>query len=250
MTNAMLSSSPRAIAIAPRSRASNRDVRAPFSAAPRSRRRNEQDYHSARASGSRRVSVVVAAAAADAKAAEADLPPSDWAKEWRARFDAEKVFHCDKEGACDDKENAALVDFIVAASATLADVPSRFIVVGDGGILESVRPWPKTPRFAELGAKGTCCTLASDDKTFEAHLFLSRVREVALARSERGGRKIYAIRFFGEEAAPMGTVPVPTPKTMMTVVLHGTGEGGEVTAEAVEKWESLAKVLEEKGGKL
>ena len=113
-----------------------------------------------------------------------------------------------------------------------------------------MRPWPKTPRFAELGAKGTCCTLASDDKTFEAHLFLSRVREVALARSERGGRKIYAIRFFGEEAAPMGTVPVPTPKTMMTVVLHGTGEGGEVPAEAVEKWESLAKVLEEKGGKL
>ena len=81
-----------------------------------------------------------------------------------------------------------------------AGVETRFIVIADAAILESVQPWPSEPRFAELGAKGTCCTLASPDKSFEAHIFLAKVRHVALARSERGGRKIYAVRFFGEAA--------------------------------------------------
>ena len=63
------------------------------------------------------------------------------------------------------------------------------------------RAVPATPRFAALGAKGVCCTLASDDKTFEAHVFLKTIREVALARSERGGRKIYAIGSSGNRRA-------------------------------------------------
>ena len=32
-------------------------------------------------------------------------------------------------------------------------VDARFICIGDGGILESVNPFPPEPRFAELGAK-------------------------------------------------------------------------------------------------
>ena len=32
-------------------------------------------------------------------------------------------------------------------------VDARFICIGDGGILESVNPFPAEPRFAELGAK-------------------------------------------------------------------------------------------------
>lgn len=153
------------------------------------------------------------------------LPPQDWAKEWRASPDVD-----------------ALRAFMTAASERLAGVQARFIVIGDGGILESVNPWPAEPRFAELGAKGTCCTLASPDKTFEAHLFLARVKEVVLARSERGGRKIYAVRFFGEEAEA-AVEGAPPPRPMLTVVLHGTGPDGAVAEEAVEKWESLAELL-------
>ena len=84
-----------------------------------------------------------------------------------------------------------------------------------------------------------CCTLASDDKTFEAHVFLKTIREVALARSERGGRKIYAIRFFGE---PPGDADAPPPRPKLTCVLHG-GESGEVPVAAVEKWERLAEKM-------
>ena len=79
-------------------------------------------------------------------------------------------------------------------------------------------------------AMGTCCTLASPDKTFEAHLFLAKVKEVVLARSERGGRKIYAVRFFDEAAAGGGAAAeegAPPARPMLTVVLHG-GEDGAV----------------------
>ena len=124
--------------------------------------------------------VVVRATAAE------ELPPTDWAREWRGAFSGD--------------ENGTLSEFMRAACERLSGVETRFIVIADAAILESVQPWPSEPRFAELGAKGTCCTLASPDKSFEAHIFLAKVRHVALARSERGGRKIYAVRFFGRGA--------------------------------------------------
>ena len=151
-----------------------------------------------------------------ASAPDEELPPQEWAKEWRASLTPD-----------------AIKTFIEASCERLQGVDARFIVIGDGGILESVNEWPSQARFAELGAKGTCCTLASPDKNFEAHLFLAKVQEVALARSERGGRKIYAVRFFGADAAA---------RPMLTVVLHGE-EGGEVPQAAVDKWESLAEYL-------
>ena len=163
-----------------------------------------------------------AKATAAAKEAEAEeLPPQEWAKEWRGSF----------EGDAD-----ALKSFMGEVTSRLEGIECRFIVVGDGGILESVQPMPGEARFAELGPKGTCCTIASPTKEFEAHVMLAKVREVALARSERGGARIYAIRLFGDagEDAPA--------KSVMTILLNGLGEGG-VSDEAIEKWESLAECL-------
>ena len=56
---------------------------------------------------------------------------------------------------------------------------------------------------------------------------MARVKEVVLARSERGGRKIYAIRFFGEAAGDAAAEGAPPARPMLTVVLHG-GEDGAV----------------------
>lgn len=166
-------------------------------------------------------SAVFAARPSAASSTNSDeLPPQEWAKEWRASLSIDQ-----------------LQKFIEASCERLAGVDARFIVIGDGGILESVNPWPGEPRFAELGSKGTCCTLASPNKNFEAHLFLAKVREVALARSERGGRKIYAVRFFGDDAGGDGPA-----RPMLTVVLHG-GEEGVFPKAAVDKWESLAAFL-------
>lgn len=178
---------------------------------------------------SRRSAVAVSAASSSE-----ELPPTaeEWAKEWRAALPTD-----------------ALQEFMTAACKRLDGVDARFICIGDGGILESVNPFPSEPRFAELGAKGTCCTLASPNKNFEAHLFLAKVGEVALARSERGGRKIYAVRFFGKgeggaagAGAGAGAEGAAPARPMLTVVLHG-GEDGAVPKAAVDKWESLSEFL-------
>ena len=179
-----------------------------------------------------------------------ELPPTDWAKEYRASFDEE-----------DSEAHGKLANFMNDCGQILGGVDTRFIVIGDA-ILESVVPFPKSPRFAVLGAKGTCCTFASvrytrqthtprsstsscgrgrpasDDKTFEAHVFLKTIKSVALARSEQGGRKIYAVRFFGEEAKE-GEAPA---RPKLTYVLHA-GENGEVPETAVEAWEKVAEKL-------
>ena len=167
----------------------------------------------------------------NASASDADLPPTEWEpREFRRAFSAE-----------DGEEHGALAQFMRDAGSCLAGTDVRFIVIGDA-ILETVAPFPATPRFAVLGAKGVCCTLASDDKTFEAHVFLKTIREVVLARSERGGRKIYAIRLFGEPPGAPGDADAPPPRPKLTCVLHG-GESGEVPAAAVEKWERLAEKM-------
>jgi hypothetical protein len=116
-------------------------------------------------------------------------------------------------------------------------VETRFIVISDA-ILETVQPFPASAAFATLGAKGVCCTLASDDKSFEAHVFLNRVRAIALARSERGGRKIYAVRVFGEPAEDADDPAAPPPRPMLTALLHGDPD-----PDAVAKWEALAEKL-------
>ena len=172
---------------------------------------------------SHRRAVAVTTTAASAPVPE-ELPPDDWAKEWRASLTTDE-----------------LQEFMKEACKRLDSVDARFICIGDGGILESVNPFPSEPRFAELGPKGTCCTLASPNKNFEAHLFLAKVKEVVLARSERGDRKIYAMRFFGDEAASK-EAGAPPPRPMLTVVLHG-GEDGAVPKAAVDMWESLAEFL-------
>lgn len=185
-----------------------------------------------RAPPSRRAPPARGASSRNASASD-DLPPTEWEPlEVRRAFSAE-----------DSEEHGALAQFMRDAGSCLAGTDTRFIVIGDA-ILETVAPFPATPRFAALGAKGVCCTLASDDKTFEAHVFLKTIREVALARSERGGRKIYAIRFFGEPPSAGGGdgADAPPPRPKLTCVLHG-GESGAVPAAAVERWERLAEKL-------
>lgn len=162
-----------------------------------------------------------------ASSSDTDLPPTEWAQEYRQSFDSG-----------DSDENGALATFLTDCGEVLGGVETRFIVIGDA-ILETVVPFPKSPRFAVLGKKGTCATFASQDKTFEAHLFLSTIKAVTLARVERGGRKIYAVRFFGETGDDKSDVPV---RPKLTCLLH-SGENGEVPPSAVEAWEKLAGKL-------
>ena len=46
-----------------------------------------------------------------------------------------------------------LQEFMNETCKRLDAVDARFICIGDGGILESVNPFPSEPRFAELGTK-------------------------------------------------------------------------------------------------
>ena len=97
--------------------------------------------------------------------------PQEWAKEWRGSF----------EGDADAKVVHGGGDFTIGRDRV--SIHRR----RGRGYLESVQPMPGEARFAQLGPKGTCCTIASPTKEFEAHVMLAKVREVALARSERGG---------------------------------------------------------------
>ncbi|GLC41660.1 hypothetical protein PLESTB_000691500 [Pleodorina starrii] len=113
-----------------------------------------------------------------------------------------------------------------AASAGLGKV--RFIVLGDGAILESVNNFGSV-RYNEVPNRGVLATIASQDKSFECHITLSKVKEVRFAKSKAksGEYDIYATRFLG-----------PDGKVLMSCLLHGSQ--GVYDPAAVEAWTSLA----------
>ena len=73
----------------------------------------------------------------NAAASDDDMPPTEWEpREFRRAFTAE-----------DSEEHSALAQFMRDAGSCLAGTDTRFIVIGDA-ILETVAPFPATPRFA------------------------------------------------------------------------------------------------------
>ncbi|KXZ54826.1 hypothetical protein GPECTOR_4g897 [Gonium pectorale] len=113
-----------------------------------------------------------------------------------------------------------------ASGAGLGKV--RFIVLGDGAILESVNDWGSV-RYNEVPNRGLLATIASADKSFECHITLSKVKEVRFAKSKAkaGDYDIYATRFYGEDG-----------KVMLSTILHGSQ--GAYDPAAVQAWTSLA----------
>ncbi|KAG2434824.1 hypothetical protein HXX76_007709 [Chlamydomonas incerta] len=105
---------------------------------------------------------------------------------------------------------------------------TRFIVTGDA-ILESVNEWGAV-RYNETPSRGLLATIASEDKSFECHIPLSKVKEVKFAKSKAkaGDYDVYATRFFGEDG-----------KVMLSCVLHGNA--GQYDPKYVAAWSSLAQ---------
>ncbi|GIL82832.1 hypothetical protein Vretimale_8197 [Volvox reticuliferus] len=113
-----------------------------------------------------------------------------------------------------------------AVNAGLGKV--RFIVLGDGAILESVNNFGSV-RYNEVPNRGVLATVASEDKSFECHITLSKVREVKFVKSKAksGEYDIYATRFLGADS-----------KVLMSCLLHG--QQGQYDPAAVEAWTNLA----------
>ncbi|EFJ41219.1 hypothetical protein VOLCADRAFT_98770 [Volvox carteri f. nagariensis] len=84
-------------------------------------------------------------------------------------------------------------------------------------------------RYNEVPSRGVLATIASDDKSFECHITLSKVKEVKFAKSKAksGEYDIYATRFLG-----------PDGKVLMSCLLHGNQ--GVYDPSAVAAWTSLA----------
>lgn len=103
----------------------------------------------------------------------------------------------------------------------------RFIVLGDGAILESVGTFVR-PKYTDVPKRGVLATISSEDKAFECHVYLSKLRQAKIVKSaaKQGGYDIYATRFLGEDG-----------KLLMSCLLHGSS--GEYDAGAVAAWQNL-----------
>eukprot|EP00877_Chromochloris_zofingiensis_P007174 jgi/Chrzof1/270/Cz01g09130.t1 len=116
------------------------------------------------------------------------------------------------------------------ANAKLGQI--RFIVISDGAILEAVSDMTRL-KYTDIPSRGTLATFSTEDKTFECHLTLSRLKEARIAQSKakQGDYDLYAIRFANTED-----------KVVLSCLIHG--HGGQYKPEAVQSW----KVLQDKYG--
>lgn len=64
---------------------------------------------------------------------------------------------------------------------------TRFIVIGDGAILESVNDFGRAISYNPIPNKGTYATISTEDKSFECHINLHKVRNrLAMESRHRG----------------------------------------------------------------
>lgn len=75
-----------------------------------------------------------------------------------------------------------LLDDLAAAGLS----PCRFVVVGNGAILESVGDWCPV-RYNTNTTRGTVATISNTDKSFEAHFVLSKLSEARFALVDKPG---------------------------------------------------------------
>ena len=104
---------------------------------------------------------------------------------------------------------------------------TRFIVIGNGAILESVSSFERVA-FNEIPGKGTYATVSTEDKTFECHVNLDRVKEIKMlmTRPRVGDYDLYVSRFINDEGNPM-----------MSAILHG--DEGDYDEEALAAWKRV-----------
>lgn len=104
-----------------------------------------------------------------------------------------------------DMGNNQLAQFL----AELASVgPVRFVVVGNGAILETVGSWSNL-RYTDT-PKGRLATVSTDSPCFECHLRLAEVKEVKNVSVEKFGKMLRITRFLGADGS-----------TLLSSILHG-----------------------------
>ena len=109
--------------------------------------------------------------------------------------------------------SGSLIDFL-KESETLGAV--RFVVVGNGAILETVGSFSNL-RFAET-VKGKLATLSTESPNFECHIRLAEVKEVKMLSLKKMDRILYISRFLDAS----GT-------TLLSSILHGDENIGQWT---------------------
>ncbi len=86
--------------------------------------------------------------------------------------------------------------------------PVRFVVVGNGAILETVGSWSNL-RYADT-PKGRLATVSTESPCFECHLRLGEVKEVKNVSVEKFGKSLRITRFLGADGS-----------TLLSSILHG-----------------------------
>ncbi|KAG1665647.1 hypothetical protein FOA52_011241 [Chlamydomonas sp. UWO 241] len=97
----------------------------------------------------------------------------------------------------------------VSAKEFLAEMvaipgPKRYIVIGEGAILESGTGSATTAlKFTSTAFKGELATISTEDKSFEAHIYLDRVGQASFAKTS-------VIRLAAPDASPLMSIIVNT----------------------------------------
>jgi hypothetical protein len=114
---------------------------------------------------------------------------------------------------------ASLSEYLEECSAL---GPVRFVVVGEGAILETVGSFSNL-RFSE-GVKGRLATLSTDEPCFECHIRLAECKSALHAVVEKQGRTLRIVRFLAADG-----------KTAhLSAILHGDDDKGKKKFEALK----------------
>ena len=104
-----------------------------------------------------------------------------------------------------------------------AQGPCRFVVPGQGAILEAVGAFDSLRE-----SKPGLATVSNDDNSFECHIRLEKVKTAQFARKETAdGRTLHVVRLLSADA-----------DMLLSAILHPEVDG-EVDEGAIEFWESL-----------
>lgn len=99
---------------------------------------------------------------------------------------------------------ATVEDFLKAAGeAGLGTM--RFIAVTDGAVLETIGRLDYGTKKFSVPGKGDYMTIASEDKMFECHLNMSKVKTIELSeqKAKIGDHQLYVVRFKADKGALM-----------------------------------------------
>ena len=101
--------------------------------------------------------------------------------------------------------------------------PCRFVVVGNGAILEAIG------EFTELRQNDNgLATVSNDDNSFECHIRMGEVKKAAFVKKEKpDGKTMHITRLMDADG-----------KSLLSAILAGE-DGGEVDPGAIKFWENL-----------